>query len=267
MCATKVISNTRIVEGYTPLHGRPMSGTHIMWLECPEVASKAKPGQFVMVYCASHNLPRPFSIHRVVGDKMAILYQVLEGGATEWLRERVAGDILEIPIPRPLGNGFSINPRSKNILLIAGGIGFAPLVFLAEEALKVGCDVTMIYGSANNARCEKKLALPAGMELVSVTEDGSVGRKGFATDLIPEFAAKTDQVFACGPMAMYRDMAQRKNELGLEGKSVQVSLEVRMGCGHGVCYSCTVRSKNGLKQVCQDGPVFELDDIIDFRTL
>jgi dihydroorotate dehydrogenase electron transfer subunit len=82
-------------------------------------------------------------------------------------------------------------------------------------------------------------------------------------DLItPEVIKWADQVFACGPTAMYRDMASRKKELGLTAKSVQVSLEARMGCGRGVCYGCTVRTQTGLKQVCKDGPVFELDDII-----
>ena len=71
-----------------------------------------------------------------------------------------------------------------------------------------------------------------------------------------------DQVFACGPMPMYRNMARKKRELKLEGRPVQVSLEVRMGCGLGVCYGCTVRTKSGLKQVCKDGPVFDLDDIL-----
>jgi len=80
--------------------------------------------------------------------------------------------------------------------------------------------------------------------------------------LMPGVADSADQVFACGPTAMYREMAQRKETLGLKGKPVQVSLEMRMGCGLGVCYACTVRTRNGLKQVCKDGPVFELDDII-----
>jgi dihydroorotate dehydrogenase electron transfer subunit len=82
------------------------------------------------------------------------------------------------------------------------------------------------------------------------------------TDLLPNFINWSDQIFACGPMPMYRDMAQRKRQLGLEGKPVQISLEVVMGCGHGVCYGCTIRTKKGLKQVCKDGPVFDLDDII-----
>ena len=80
------------------------------------------------------------------------------------------------------------------------------------------------------------------------------------TDLLPNFINWSDQIFACGPIAMYRDIARRYPQL--KSKPVQISLEVVMGCGHGVCYGCTIRTKQGLKQVCQDGPVFDLDDIL-----
>jgi len=82
------------------------------------------------------------------------------------------------------------------------------------------------------------------------------------TDFLPDFAGRADQIFACGPAEMYYDMALRKKELKLGGKPAQISLEIRMGCGLGVCYGCTVKTKNGLKQVCQDGPIFDLDEII-----
>jgi dihydroorotate dehydrogenase electron transfer subunit len=79
------------------------------------------------------------------------------------------------------------------------------------------------------------------------------------TDLVGEFAGQADQVFACGPPAMYRSMARLDC---LKGKSVQVSLEERMACGVGACYGCTVKTRNGPKQVCQDGPVFDMADIV-----
>ena len=101
----------------------------------------------------------------------------------------------------------------------------------------------------------------AGIEVLSATDDGSVGYRGLVTDLIPEYAAKADQVFACGPEPMYRHMAAHRKQL-FGKKPVQISLEERMGCGFGVCYGCTIKTKKGLKQVCQDGPVFELDEIL-----
>jgi dihydroorotate dehydrogenase electron transfer subunit len=190
-------------------------------------------------------------------DNFALFFAVLEGGkGTGWLSQRKKGDNLELL--GPLGNGFSIRRGSKKLLLVAGGMGLAPLRFLAEEAFKSGCSVTMIYSTAENKRYPRRL-LPRGVRLVSVTEDGTVGYRGLATDLIPAYTDWADQVFACGPMPMYRTMARMAE---LRGKPVQISLEVVMGCGHGVCYGCTIRTKKGLKQVCQDGPVFDLNDII-----
>jgi len=102
---------------------------------------------------------------------------------------------------------------------------------------------------------------PPEAELIIATEDGTAGQKGMITDFLPDFIDWADQVFACGPISMYHTMAARKQQL-LKAKSAQVSLEVRMGCGRGVCYGCTVRTKRGLKQVCKDGPVFDLEDIL-----
>ena len=170
-----------------------------------------------------------------------------------------AGD--NIDIFGPLGNGFSIQPAARNLLLLAGGMGIAPLYFLALEAVKKGCSVKLLYGTPNKNRYPESL-LPSQLELISVTDDGSIGTKGMVTDILPDFADWADQIFTCGPLPMYLDIACRKQELKLKDKSVQVSLEMRMGCGLGVCYSCTIKTKKGLEQVCKDGPVFNLDDIL-----
>ena len=261
----KVITNEQILgelrrhrDILRPFTLRDILGSWIIWLRCPEIAQEAKPGQFVMVCCGKElTLPRPFSIHQISGDHLALFYAVWEGGkGTNWLSQRQLGDTVELF--GPLGNGFSISPTSKNLLLVAGGIGIAPLYFLAEQALNKGYAVTLLYGSANKSRYQVLLPL----KLVDATEDGTIGYKGMVTDLLPNFAVQADQIFACGPIPMYRDMAAKKQELKLEGKPVQISLEVRMGCGHGVCYGCTVKAKTGLRQVCTDGPVFKLDDIL-----
>jgi dihydroorotate dehydrogenase electron transfer subunit len=107
--------------------------------------------------------------------------------------------------------------------------------------------------------------VPKGVQFIPVTEDGSTGKKGMATDILPDFLDWADQVYACGPADMYKAMAEmswRAKQSNLKIRKCQVSLEVRMGCGFGACYSCTINTKKGLKQVCRDGPVFELDDII-----
>ncbi len=239
-----------------------MPGTYLLWLRSPCIASGAKPGQFVMVRCGEDNellLRRPLSIHRIDGDSLALLFNTV-GKGTRWLSQRQKDEAIDLL--GPLGNGFTIYAESREILLVAGGMGIVPLVYLADIALRQEKRVTLLAGARSAAQLLPEEFLPRGVTLITTTEDGTQGYKGYVSELLPDYADSSDQIFACGPTAMYRELAQRKRELGLERKPVQISLEMRMGCGLGVCYACTVRTRSGLKQVCQDGPVFELDDII-----
>ena len=236
-----------------------MPQVHLMWLESPLVASQAQPGQFVMVRCGDGDkfqLRRPFSIHQIDGKKLALLFNVV-GKGTHWLSQYQTGNNLDLL--GPLGNGFSIHPGSQNLLLVAGGIGIAPLVFLAQKVSKPGCPVTLLLGAKTAAELYPQNLLPSKVRLITATEDGSAGKRGMVTDILPDYIDGADQIFACGPPSMYQSMAAQKL---LKKKSVQISMEVRMGCGLGVCYGCTVKTKDGLKQVCEDGPVFELNDIL-----
>ena len=275
--SARVTSNEQILKelerckGPERPHVRNIAGSWIIWLSCPEIAREAQPGQFVMVCCGGECiLPRPFSIHQVndEGD-IALFFAVWEDGkGTKWLSQRQIGDTIDLF--GPLGNGYFIQPASRNLLLLAGGIGIAPLHFLTNQALNQGYSVRLLLGASgeskpsgepNPSQLYPEDLLPRGIELKTITSSPD-GRKGMVTDLLPDFADGADQVFACGPLPMYRDMVRKKRELKLEGKPVQVSLEMRMGCGLGICYGCTVKTKNGLKQVCKDGPVFDLDDIL-----
>jgi len=242
-----------------------MPGTYHIRLEAPEIVAEARPGQFVMVSCGGGTVvPRPLSIHRVDGNTLSLLFSVV-GKGTDWLSRRKKGEVLNIF--GPLGNGFYINPDAMNVLLVAGGIGIAPLCFFIDEVLKNGSKITLING-AQTADCLLPISTsqelfneglkPASINVVNATEDGSEGYKGMATDLIPAYLEGIDQIFACGPVEMYRTMAQIPE---LKDRSVQISLEIMMGCGVGVCYGCSIRTKRGLKQVCKDGPVFEMGEI------
>ena len=234
-----------------------MPGTHLIRLESPRTAADARPGQFVMVGCGEEAfLRRPLSIHQVDGANIALLVRIA-GRGTHWLAQRKNGDTLDIF--GPLGNGFTIRPDAKNLLLVAGGIGIAPLRFLADEANKQSKNITLLMGAKQAVQHLSTELLPHPMKLVISTDDGSMGNKGPATLSIPHEANQADQVFACRPVPMYRTMAQMPE---LKDKSVQLSLEIMMGCGAGVCYGCTIRTKGGLKQVCTDGPVFEMGDIL-----
>jgi dihydroorotate dehydrogenase electron transfer subunit len=221
-----------------------------------------------MLHCGDEKklpLRRPLSIHRVDGDKIALLFKI-RGKGTRWLSQLRRGK--SINLLGPLGNGFSIDPLSHNLLLVAGGIGAAPLRFLIDKGVEHGKKMILLMGACSEAHLlPDELCIGqetgAGIDIMRVTEDGSCGYRGLATEYIEKsYTNIADQVFICGPMPMYHEIAVNKHKLGLEGKKVQVSLETRMGCGLGICYSCTIRTIHGLKQVCKDGPVFYLDDII-----
>ncbi len=236
-----------------------MPGVYLIRLDCLPIAPPARPGQFVMVRCgegAEYQLRRPLSIHQLDGNKLALLFNVV-GRGTQWLSQCQASD--KINLLGALGNGYTIHPDSKKLLLVAGGIGIAPLVFMANEAISKGKEVTLLLGAPAAGQLYPIRLLPAGVRLVTATEDGSTGEKGLITDILPGFTGGADQVFACGPVDMYRTMARMPE---LKDKPAQISLEMRMGCGLGVCYGCTVKTKKGLKQVCKDGPIFELEDVI-----
>jgi len=245
----QVISNTEL-----------MPDVHLLWLQAPEMAKVAQPGQFVMVRCGEGLDPllrRPFSIHRMAnGGQIALLFNIV-GRGTDWLSQCQEGDPLDLL--GPLGRGFSLQPASRRLLLVAGGIGIAPLVFLAEKALNQGGSIRLLMGAPNASSLYPGSLLPPSIDLITATEDGSEGRKGMVTELMSDFVNQADQVFACGPASMYQSMAAQSC---LTGRPVQISLEVRMGCGLGACYSCTIKTRKGLQQVCRDGPVFELDDIL-----
>jgi len=259
-----------------------MPGIHLMWIEAPNIACSVLPGQFITVRCGDFTLRRPLSVHQVSSQEIALLFKVA-GKGTLWLSQRQTSD--RIDTLGPLGKGFSIEPGARNLLLVAGGIGIAPLVFLMQHASSQH-QITLIHGASTAAQLYpffsggKKRSnlspLPKGVQFIPVTEDGSMGKKGMATDILPDFLDWADQVYTCGPVDMYKAMdltlnpspskgeekGEGEQQSNLKLRKCQVSLEVRMGCGFGACYGCTINTKKGLKQVCRDGPVFELDDII-----
>jgi dihydroorotate dehydrogenase electron transfer subunit len=248
-----------------------MPGVHLMWIEAPNIACSVLPGQFITVRCGDFTLRRPFSVHKVSSREIALLFKVT-GNGTFWLSQRQKSD--RVDVLGPLGKGFSIKPAARNLLLVAGGMGIAPLIFLMK-CVSSQHQVTLIHGASTAAqlypfssagkRRSKLSPLPKGVQFIPVTEDGSMGKKGKATDILPDFLDRADQVHACGPADMYKAMAEmsrRAKQSNLKLRKCQVSLEVRIGCGFGACYGCTINTKKGLKQVCRDGPVFELNDIV-----
>ncbi len=228
-------------------------------LQCPEIASTAKPGQFVMIKCGDQTLlRRPVSISDASAPSEQISLLIANiGKGTEWLSKLQPGE--EIDIIGPLGNGFSIDEKAQNLLLIAGGMGIAPLNFLAVKATALGNKVTLVLGARTGELLCPSSHLPEVDECVLCTEDASMGIKGRVTDCPDAYIEAADQIFACGPLPMYRALAKDER---FKAKSMQVSLEVRMACGIGLCYGCSVNTRQGLRQVCEHGPVFEMRDIL-----
>ena len=238
-----------------------MPGIHLLWAEAPQIVSDANPGQFVMVRSGEDHDPllrRPLSIHRVgESGALGLLFEVV-GRGTRWLAQRKAGE--SVDLLGPLGRGFEV--RSQMLLLVAGGIGIAPLIFLAERTAADGRRVTLLIGAKAEDEVYPPHLLPPYIKPITVTEDGSMGQRGLVTDLLVGTAAfhrEAEQIIACGPVSMYKAISQLT---GLEGRSVQVSMEARMGCGFGGCAGCAIETRRGTKLVCRDGPVFELSDLI-----
>lgn len=241
--------------------------TFLVWLSCPPVARGASPGRFLMIQCAEGYdplLPRPISFHRfreAGGERQfAVLYDV-RGRGTALLSERQAGD--RLTVFGPLGRGFAISPRTQHLLLVAGGLGVAATVALADEAVRRGNAVTLLQGARTASKLYPPELLSKDVEMLSATDDGSAGHHGLVTDLLVDHLPWADQVFACGPNAMLRAMSQVLGEVRTR-KPVQALLEERMACGTGVCYGCAVFTRRGVRLVCKDGPRFELREVFPY---
>ena len=231
----------------------------------PRIAKAASPGQFVNVKVAGGPEPllrRPISIHRVNGNKIEILYEAL-GPGTEILSRRKPGEMLDII--GPLGKGFDssrLTVRGSKII-VAGGMGAAPLLFLAEKLRSRQVMVLIGASTKSQILCEKEFKR-LGCDVKIATDDGSCGFKGRVTDLLKHLLRATSHkpqatIYACGPRPMLRELSRisRKRKI-----PAQVSLEEHMACGIGACLGCVVNTTEGYKRVCKDGPIFNAEEII-----
>lgn len=235
-------------------------GTDIysLWLDAPQIASQAKPGQFISVYSndSGRVLPRPISICEIDREKGAlrIVYRIAGNGTKEFSGMK-AGETLDIL--GPLGNGFPMDViKGKRVFMMGGGIGVPPMVQTAKEA---EAEVTVIAGYRNSEIFLKE-ELEQNGTLVIATEDGSVGTKGNVMDAIRENHLEADVIFACGPTPMLRAIKTYAEENGI---LCYISMEEKMACGVGACLACVCKSKDvdhhshvHNKRICKDGPVF-----------
>jgi dihydroorotate dehydrogenase electron transfer subunit len=238
--------------------------TYLMGLESFPIASTAKPGQFVMLRVADGIDPllrRPFSICSVNdGTTLLLLYRVV-GTGTRIMADTRAGSHLSIM--GPLGRGFEPPGAGEKCLLAAGGMGIAPLVFLARSLEKTGVTLMTGYGTAAEIVSPAQLGMQ-DLAIAVATEDASAGYHGLVTALLEHGLAGKGKkiVYSCGPAAMLKKVASLCLERGVE---CQVSLETVMACGVGACQGCAVpaapESGRSSFHVCQDGPVFSAASI------
>jgi dihydroorotate dehydrogenase electron transfer subunit len=229
----------------------------------------AVPGQFVMIHLSDNYFPllrRPFSIHNVFQHEMGdycfeLLYKVIGKGTL--ILSRYQPDQW-IDILGPIGNGFQIDESIQTALLISGGIGVAPMLFLAKCLLDNGTHCQVFNGgrTSEDVLCTEMFQ-SLGMDVNIYTNDGRTGTKGFVTDNLSAHINKQvpDIMYACGPHPMLSKVSEIANANNIP---CQVSLESHMACGMGACLGCALPSNDLHKSyfhVCADGPVFFSDRI------
>ncbi|HEX2969270.1 MAG TPA: dihydroorotate dehydrogenase electron transfer subunit [Bacteroidales bacterium] len=219
-----------------------------------------KPGQFVQAKVEGSPqtfLRRPLSVHDVdYGANTFKLLIQLAGKGTEQLSGLKNGDYLNLVFP--LGNSFTMPGTSDKVLLIGGGCGVAPLLFLAKALKKNGNTPDIILGFRNKARIiEYEQYLKIGKVFIT-TEDGSVGEKGYVTEHSVLKNNSYHKVYCCGPESMMHAVAQWSKT---HNSDCEVSLENLMACGIGVCLCCVVDTVKGHLCTCTDGPVFNIKDL------
>ena len=263
-------------RGLITLNRRIAQDFYLARLEAPGVARLVEPGQFVEVQVTSQYSPYlrlPLSVGQrdVQSGTLDLLYEAV-GPKTAALRALPSGS--EVACLGPLGRNFRAPPSDRSALLVGGGIGVPPLLFLGETLRYAGHDVSLLVGARTNGKhLPGEFLERAAQRVMLATDDGSLGHHGLITDLLAGAAeaAGACTVYTCGPHGMMAATAAICGDLGL---SCQVSLEEYMACGTGVCVGCVVQTRRSQDEVtadsspyltysriCVDGPVYDAERI------
>ena len=260
-----VISNSEVARGI-----------FLMRLHAPEIAVTVKPGQFVNVQVqpASANallplLRRPFSVCQAdpQNGTIALIWKIV-GAGTRMLAGHLPGTVLNLI--GPLGNGYAFPDKKSEIVLVAGGLGIAPMPMLAAALRERGFRFEALLGARTAAELwGAEILHDLGGATHLSTDDGSAGHHGFVTKLLETWLEKNHhaanpKIYACGPMPMLARVAAICRRVNV---SAQIAIETMMGCGFGICMGCPVEPAQGVAQTgryylaCLDGPVFEANEI------
>jgi dihydroorotate dehydrogenase electron transfer subunit len=237
-------------------------GLFLMRFDSVTIASAAQPGQFLNIRAMQHWSPmllrRPFSISRVAGSSLELLYNVV-GRGTKFLSAQRPGDNLDVL--GPLGRPFQWDQPMGTAIFVAGGLGIAPFPFLTDVLEKKKTPVLTFVGSRTRFDIDK-------LHLQNVqyaTDDGSRGFKGNVVEYLAEYLSthnpEAPKIFGCGPTKMLKTLSTFAQAKGL---ICELSLEGDMACGIGICQGCPVERNRGTKKyalVCTDGPTFDCREI------
>ncbi|MBQ8204332.1 MAG: dihydroorotate dehydrogenase electron transfer subunit [Alistipes sp.] len=211
-------------------------------------------GQFINIELEGKFLRRPISVADYDARSITIIYKVV-GSGTEQMKGLKVGE--ELDILTGLGNGFDTDNASTKPLLVGGGVGVPPMYNLCKRLIAEGKQPRVIIGFNTASEVfylEEFRAL--GVEVYCATADGTMGDKGFVTDVIRQRAVEFDYLYTCGPLPMLKALYDATEVDG------QYSFEERMGCGFGACMGCTCKTKYGNKRICKDGPILKREEII-----
>jgi dihydroorotate dehydrogenase electron transfer subunit len=274
----KIIKNSEVAPKYFK-----------MAFAAPLIAKHCKPGQFIEIKVSDGSGPllrRPFGIHTIgyrfsgsgnrqharkrMPSTIEVLYEI-RGAGTELLSRKKSGEFLDII--GPLGNGFNLTPHAggRTTILVAGGMGVAPLTFLAEKIAAIKPQKPRIKNlvligakTKSHILCREEFK-KIGFDVTIATDDGSIGYKGYVTKLLENVLRTTHAprlttaIYGCGPQPMLWEVSRIARGHRIPA---QVSLEAHMACGIGACLGCVVDTVDGFKRVCKDGPVFEAGKIV-----
>ena len=250
----KIINKEKITDDFYSLE-----------IVSPKLSKNSLPGQFINVKCNDNKLllRRPFGISDIYlkNNTLKILYKVV-GDGTKCLSVMNVGDELDVLGPLGKGFGYDNSLNDKLVYLVSGGTGIAPFPYLIKSIKRYTNKIILFSGFKNKKEYlgEKYFE---GLEVRNYisSDDGSIGSKGFITDiLLNEIKLKKipSNIYACGPEEMLKKVSLIAEKYKID---CEISLEEKMACGFGVCMGCTIKTKNGNKLVCKDGPVFKAEEI------
>lgn len=261
LISCQILENREIFPGY-----------YLIRVNSPELAGRVVPGQFFDIRVTNRMdliLRRPISIFDYDETSVSMLYEVV-GKGTAILSAKKTGEDLDIL--GPLGNGYSLPMDARRVVLVAGGIGVAPLFSWTKELIQMNkrgrkIDIEILIGAKNEYKilCEENFR-KIGLNPLIATDDGSYGYKGFVTKLLEQYLQDTKYesrdtvVYGCGPEIMLKNLSKVLIKNNIKG---EISMERWMGCGMGACLGCVVKTTDGkYKRACKDGPIFKADEIM-----